>query len=92
MHRDPISQTGTNIWPQRMSDDKETRLFYAQKGRVLRGAMAAHGIRVADVAEEIALSQGHLSRILETYCDLDVARCKHYHDQVEGVLRKRGIT
>jgi len=92
MTSDASNQTNLDTSPQRMADDYETRLFFAQKGRVLRGAMKAHGIRVVDVADEIAVSQGHLSRILETYCDLDIATCKSYLDQVEGVLKRYGIT
>ena len=77
--------------PRRMADDHDTRLSYAQKGRVLRGAIKSLDLRVADIANEINVSQGHLSKVLDTYCDLDINTCEMYLKKVQGVLAKHGV-
>lgn len=77
--------------PRRMADDHDTRLRYAQKGRVLRGAIKSLDLRVADIANEINVSQGHLSKVLDTYCDLDINTCEMYLKKVQAVLAKHGV-
>lgn len=74
-----------------MADDHEIRLRYAQRGRVLRGAIKSLDLRVADIANEIEVSQGHLSKVLDTYCDLDIGTCEMYLKKVQVVLAKHGV-
>lgn len=77
--------------PQRMADDLATRLLYAQKGRVLRGAMKTLGLTVSEIANEIEVSQGHLSKVLDTYCDLEITTCDMYLKKVADALATRGV-
>lgn len=76
---------------EKMSCNPEARQKYAKRGRVLRGAMKSLGIRVVDIADEIGVSQGHLSNLLDTYDDLDITKAQEYIAKVEAVLAKRGI-
>ncbi len=77
--------------PQRMADDLPTRLRYAQKGRVLRGAMKTLGLTISEIAREIEVSQGHLSKVLDTYCDLEITTCEMYLGKVAAALARRGV-
>lgn len=77
--------------PQRMADDLPTRLRYAQKGRVLRGAMKTLGLTMSEIAREIDVSQGHLSKVLDTYCDLEITTCDMYLKKVAAALATRGV-
>lgn len=87
------TETGNGGAPrrQRMADNHYLRLLYAQKGRVLKGAIKSLDLRVSDIAKEIDVSQGHLSKILDTYCELDVATCEMYLKKVESALALRGV-
>lgn len=76
---------------QRMADNHCLRLLYAQKGRVLKGAIKSLDLRVSDIAKEIDVSQGHLSKIFDTYCELDIATCEMYLKKVESALALRGV-
>ncbi len=87
-----MKEETNNISPTRkMADNLALRLKYAQRGRVLRGIMKSLGIRISDMGREIDVSQGHLSQVLETYCDLQIYKCEEYLKKVEAALAKRGV-
>jgi len=75
-----------------MSDFHEERIRLVQTGLAIKGAMTALNITLSKLAPEIGHSQGYLSRVLATYCTLDINVCENIIERFIAALGKRGAT